>query len=263
MQLLKRFSPILTVIGIQLVVLIGLYLLIQGLWQGFSFSLSLWAKVSIQAAGAVLVSYLFRLPLWWIAIQFIIPFAVVLAIIFDLPTWVYPLTFFALLLFYWNSADERVPLYLSNKTTWKALADLLEEDRLSGDNKPIHFIDLGSGFSGTLVALARQFPRHTFTGAETAPLPYLVSIIRCQISGLDNVHVQRKSLWDADLSRYQWAYAFLSPEPMPRLFKKVISEMPKGSKFISNSFVVPNNPPTDTRILEDRRQTELHIWDIN
>ncbi|WP_419904728.1 hypothetical protein [Kiloniella sp.] len=263
MQLLKRFRPILTAIGLQLLVLIGLLILIQGLWHGFSITLSLWEKVGIQAVGAVLISYIVRLPMWWIFIQFITPFALVLAITFNIPTWVYPLAFFALLMFYWNSADERVPLYLSNKTTWKALGDLLEKDLLNGDSKPIHFIDLGCGFSGTLVTLAKRFPRHTFTGVETAPLPYLVSLIRCQLSGLNNVHIQRKSLWDVDLSNYECCYAFLSPEPMPRLYKKIISEMPKGSNFISNSFTVPEHPPMDTRILDDRRQTELHIWKIN
>ncbi len=266
MQLIKRFRPILTAIGLQLFVLIVLLLLVQGLWYGFAITLSLWAKVSIQSVGAVALSYIFRLRLWWIIIQLVAPFAIVLALIFNVPTWLYPLAFFALLLFYWNSADERVPLYLSNKTTWKALGDILDEDLLESnqqgkDNKPFRFVDLGCGFSGTLVTLARRFPQHNFTGVETAPVPYLVSIIRCWISGLNNVNIQRKSLWSVDLSGYQYVYAFLSPEPMPRLYKKITAEMPGGSKFISNSFNVPESPASKTLILNDRRETELHIWE--
>ena len=153
-------------------------------------------------------------------------------------------------------------MYLSNKTTWKALGDILETGSSTKSDKPIHFIDLGCGFSGTLVALARRFPQHRFTGVETAPLPYLVSLIRCRLSGRDNIDIQRKSLWDVDLSGYNFVYAFLSPEPMPRLYKKITAEMSKGGRFISNSFVVPDFPQNDTRILDDRRQTELHIWDV-
>ncbi|MFD2205569.1 hypothetical protein [Kiloniella antarctica] len=263
MQLLNRFRPILTAIGLQLIVLIGLFLVIQTLWQGFSITLSLWTKVGIQAGGALLLSYIFRLPMWWIIIQFTAPFAIMLAIIFNLPTWLYPLAFFALLLFYWNSADERVPLYLSNKITWKALGDILDTGSSTKSTKPIHFMDLGCGFSGTLVALAKRFPQHHFTGVETAPLPYLVSLIRCLLSGHDNIKIQRKSLWDVDLSKYNYVYAFLSPEPMSRLYKKITAEMPKDGRFISNSFVVPDFPSNDTRILDDRRQTELHIWEIS
>ena len=55
-------------------------------------------------------------------------------------------------------------------------------------------------------------------------------------------------------------YAFLSPEPMPKLWEKIVNEMPSGSVFISNSFAVPNVTPDDIWQLPDARQTILYLY---
>ena len=254
---MKNFLPILIALLAQLIVLVILLALIQGLWHGFQLIFALWPKLLFQMLGAVLLSYLFKLPRWWFLIQLILPIAVVFALSLPAPTWIYPLTFFLLLFFFWNSAHERVPLYLTNKTTNLALGDLLEKEKV-----PINFIDLGCGLAGSLNVLAGRFPQHSFTGIETAPFPYILSKIRCALSGHKNVVILRKNIWDADLSPYQYAYAFLSPEPMPRLFDKVTNEMKHGATFISNSFDVLNSPAPRILDLMDKRQTKLHIWNI-
>jgi hypothetical protein len=67
-------------------------------------------------------------------------------------------------------------------------------------------------------------------------------------------------MWNIDLSEFDVVYAFLSPAPMERLFEKVRREMKPGSIFISNSFMVPGESPTETVEISDRRQTKLLIW---
>jgi hypothetical protein len=62
------------------------------------------------------------------------------------------------------------------------------------------------------------------------------------------------------LSRYDVAYAFLSPQPMPRLYEKVVAEMKPDTLFISNSFVVPDNPADEIAEVDDARETKLHLW---
>ena len=56
--------------------------------------------------------------------------------------------------------------------------------------------------------------------------------------------------------------SFLSPAPMERLFAKAKAEMKPGSLFISNSFHVPNEPPTRIVELDDKRQTQLFVWEL-
>jgi len=252
---IKINSPILIAIIAQLISLAALLAIIQGLLHGFEIILPLWAKILFQAVGAALLSFSFRQARWWILIQLIIPVAVVLALNFNIPSWFYLLGFFILLFFFWNSANERVPLYLSNKATWTALGDLLANEK-----EPIHFIDLGCGLAGTLVALAQRFPQHSFTGVETAPFPYVMSKLRCKISGLDNINILRKNMWDVDLKDFKYTYVFLSPEPMPKLLNKFNNEAKKGAKLISNSFNVTHSPAEDVIVLKDKRRTKLHIW---
>ena len=63
-----------------------------------------------------------------------------------------------------------------------------------------------------------------------------------------------------ELAYYDVVYAFLSPEPMPRLWEKVKDEMLPGSIFVSNSFAVPNIEPSEIWELSDERKTVLYIY---
>jgi len=57
-------------------------------------------------------------------------------------------------------------------------------------------------------------------------------------------------------------YAFLSTEPMSRLWQKVAQEMRPGSVFVSNSFQVPDVEPTSVVVVNDSRQTHLYFYAI-
>lgn len=214
----------------------------------------IWVCV-IAGAFAALMGFITKLPLWWLPINLVFPVAIYSTLAADLPSWIFLAGFVILALFYWNSAGDRVPLYLSNTTTWNALSSLVSD-------RPGPFIDMGCGFAGPLFFLANSYPDRQFVGVESAPFPYLVARLRKLISPLNNVDIVYKDLWQTDLSCYQTVYAFLSPAPMQKLFEKVIQEMPSDSLFISNSFTVPSESATRTMELDDRRKTKLHIWEI-
>lgn len=192
---------------------------------------------------------------WWRGINLFFPAAVYTAMTLAIPGWVFLFLFVVLAAVYWNSA-RGVPLYLTNRTTWAGLADLLPE-------KPaMKFADLGCGIGGTLGYLADARPDGTFTGIESAPIPMAIAKLRMLFSRKRNVQLRYADMWGLDLSEFDMVYTFLSPAPMERLFEKVQREMKPGSIFISNSFHVPAVTPTRMVEIADRRKTKLLVWKI-
>ena len=230
-----------------------------------AFGLVAWFGIRLDlffvlAAGGTIAAWLgeryLRLPRWWIPAQMAMPPAAALISSLDLPTWIYLAGFFVLLTLYWNAARGRVPLYLTNEVTRQALNDLLPE-------KPrLRFLDLGHGFGGTVLALADARPQQSFTGIESAPLPFVISRLRSLFAGAPNARLDYGDFWKRDLRPYDVVYAFLSPVPMQALYAKARAELSPGSLLISNSFPIPERAADDVRILGDRRGTRLFVYRI-
>ena len=209
-------------------------------------------------AQAMLTSYFSRRleqPKWWSYIHLVFPVGLYIGLHTDIAPEFYLAVFVLLVSVFWNTRKDRVPLYLSNKTTQKGLHDYIFHNV---DKAPMKLLDAGAGIGSIAKNLAS--PIVVTTGIETAPLPYLVAKLRCWLN--PNVTIIRDDLWKHDLSQYDVVYTFLSPEPMPRLWQKVKNEMQAGSIFISNSFPVPDVEPTEIVKLNDRRQTQLYIYKI-
>jgi SAM-dependent methyltransferase len=170
---------------------------------------------------------------------------------------VYGSVFGLLLLVYWSTFRTRVPLYLSNAATWRAIEALLPA---SDATRPLRFIDLGCGLGGLLSYLAARRPHDRFIGVELAPLPALISALR--LARYPHCSVHWRSFWKIDLSETDVAFAFLSPVPMSALWQKAVAEMHEGTLFISSSFGVPGQPPDRTVTVADSRQTLLLIWNM-
>jgi len=170
------------------------------------------------------------------------------------PMWVYPSAFGVIFLFYTNTLFERVPLYLSNRTTWAALAECLDSHPIGIKKRPT-FVDLGCGLGGMVAYLARTHPQWVVVGVETAPGPYLIAKVRTALQ--TNAHIRFQSLWSVDLRAFDMAYAFLSPAPMARLCAKVKAQMPANALFISNSFWAEGVPFDGEIFVNDGRKTRL------
>ena len=211
----------------------------------------------VQGGLAGWLGHRFGLERWWLPVQLLFAPALALGMWLSPPSWIYPAAFVGLVLVYWNSAGERVPLYLTNRATWAALAGLLPA------KADLVFVDIGCGFGGVIAFLARSRPQGRFYGIESAPVPFAVSWLRLKLCGPPNARLIYGDYWKADLSRYDVVYCFLSPAPMPDLYRKVRAEMRPGSVFISNSFEVPDFPADEIVTVNDRRRTRLHVWRIN
>ncbi|MEK7245502.1 MAG: class I SAM-dependent methyltransferase [Pseudomonadota bacterium] len=223
-----------------------------------------------QGVAAAVVGTRFQLARWWIPLNLALPPAAGLALMLGLPGWVYLALFAALLLFYWNTARGRVPLYLSGRRAKEELARLLpaRPDRgatydARGDSPAragVRFLDLGSGFGGTVLALAAKHGEGEFVGIESAPLPFALSWLRTTFSGLPQARVVHGDFWKLDLAGFDLVYAFLSPAPMAELFRKARAEMTPGSLFVSNTFEVPGETPERSVELNDWRRGRLLVW---
>lgn len=205
--------------------------------------------LALHSGLAVLWSIWLQLPRWWWPFQaLLLPTALALLRL-ELPPWIFLLVFLLMLLVYWNAGGDRVPLYLSSRATWEAVAGLLPAG-------PLVFVDLGCGLGGLLGYLAGRRPEARFCGVESAPLPFLASWLR--LRSRPNCQVRRADLWQVDLAQFSVVYCFLSPEPMAELWRKARAELPPGALFISNSFAVPGVSPDFTVEVGGRQR--LLVW---
>lgn len=211
----------------------------------------LWPAVLAQGALAAVFSARLGFAVWWWWIQLTIPVALYVALQWQLDALWGLLGFVLLWLFFANSGRERVPLFLTNATTRKALKSLIKR------RQKVRFVDLGCGLGNNVVFMAQQVNVTRSVGVETAPLPFLLAKL---YTGLRGGEVYAQSLWNTDLGDYDLVYAFLSSEPMPRLWQKVVEEMRPGTVFVSNSFAVPEVVPSEVWQLDDKRATRLYIY---
>lgn len=207
---------------------------------------------------AATLSHFGGLARWWLIIQFLFAPALVLMLSLDIPSGFFLAAFLVLLVVYWSTFRTQVPLYLSSNKVWRALETQLPSP--AAEQEGFRFIDLGSGLGGVLAHLATVRPDGYYSGVESAPLPFLWSWLRIRLGGYRNYDVKWTSLWNCNLAQYDVVFAYLSPVPMQRLWRKARAEMRPGTIFISSTFAVPEQAPHQTVQVDDLHQSRLLIW---
>lgn len=190
----------------------------------------------VQGAIAALLARLRGMAPWWLFIQLLFPFAVIVGIAFRLPSWIYLSAFLALLGLYWTTFRTQVPYYPSTLEVWKSV------DALMPIGQPVRFVDIGSGFGGLVMHLAQSRGDGIFSGIEAAPLPWLVSMLRALVKR----SAARFSCGDyasLNFADYDVVFAYLSPAAMPALWDKARAEMRHGALLLSYEFTVPGIEP--------------------
>jgi len=95
-------------------------------------------------------------------------------------------------------------------------------------------------------------------GVELSPLSWLFSKWRAR--GHASVDLRWGSFWQTSLAPYDVVYAYLSPVPMARLWRKARREMRPGTLLVSNQFAVPGVAPSRVLPVGGRRNTSLYVW---
>jgi SAM-dependent methyltransferase len=217
-----------------------------------------WAGAAILCGALAAVgAALLRMDRWWILLQALFVPALFMTMTLGWPPWVFLSMFAAVALLFWSTVRSRVPLYLSGLRTWEAVATCLPGPTAE---RILRCADLGSGFGGLLLHLARRRGDMQFEGFELAPLPVAVSSLRVRFSGQTNLRIRWCSFWSQDLSRFDLVFAFLSPVPMSDLWRKARREMRPGAMLVSCAFAVPDVEPERVIELGGARQTRLYVY---
>lgn len=211
--------------------------------------ISLIGALLLQATLVVLLSYWCGLAIWWLAIQFLFPFALIGTLALALPPIFFFILFLLFLGLYWSTFRTQVPYFPSTRATWELVAGLLPQD------KPIKFIDIGCGFGGLVLYLAARRTESRFFGIEIAPIPWLISSLRGQRGQfLLGDYAKR------DFSQFDVVFAFLSPVAMPDLWIKARREMRPGSLLLSYEFAIPGAIPDI--VVNDPRNVMIYGWQL-
>jgi hypothetical protein len=207
----------------------------------------------IEGPLAAVLGFLARLPLWWAPINLVFFPVLFAALGLEIAPGLVLAAF--LVLYSLNSAAwrQRVPLFASGVRTARQVAGLLPRGR------GVRVIDLGCGGGGLLRALSAARPDGVYHGVELSPLPFLVGRLRGWFSG-GAFSVRWGDLWICDLSQYDVVYAYLSPQPMERLWAKASREMRPGTLFISKGFAVPGAEASLTLATGERMDPALYVW---
>lgn len=217
--------------------------------------LALMPAAFIQGGIAAALGLRLGLASWWLPIHLLFFPVVVWAQTFSIaPAW-FLAAFLLLFLVYWSAFRSQVPLYLSSRKAWAAVAGLLPEK--SG----FAMLDLGAGLGGMLAYLSLRRPDGQFYGMEIAPLPFALAWLRRTLRR-GAYRIGWGDFWPHSLASYDVVYAYLSPVPMARLWQKAGSEMPPGSCLISNTFPVPGVQPDEIIELDDFHRSRLYVYRI-
>lgn len=215
---------------------------------------SLYFFVFAQAAFAAFFSFVRGMDWWWWVIQFFFPILAIIFLTFEIPSHYYLIAFVFLGLLYWTTFRTQVPYFPSKPTLLPVVLRLLDRE------KPVRFVDVGSGLGGLLIQLSVVREDAHFVGIEIAPLPWLISWVRTKIFN-SKVQFLFGSYENADFSAYDVVFAYLSPAAMPALWVKVKSEMSPGSLLLSYEFLIPDVKP-DLCVKMAVNEPNLYVWRI-
>lgn len=218
-----------------------------------------WGLLAIATGFcAGLLSAVSRQRLWWTFIHAVfVPLAWYVSTLRIPPGW-FLLAFLSMWLLYRGALNGRIPLYLSNRHCADALI------ALSREHQSHAMLDLGAGFASVVRRLALARPDMHCSGIENAPLTWLIGWLNLRCRGIMHSTCDWRygSLWNCSLSEFDLVYCFLSPEPMPDLWRKACLEMPPGSLLVSNSFPVPDIQPCKIIEVDDRRGSTLYCYQL-
>ncbi len=131
-------------------------------------------------------------------------------------------------------------------------------DRLAGG--PI--FELGSGWGGLALALARRYPSSPVRAFEVSLLPWAFSYVRQLAGGPANLRFHLKNFSSADLGDAALVVCYLPGPAMEKLKPKLMAELPAGALVLSNTFALRGWDAIDVRTAPDAHASQVYLYRV-
>lgn len=142
----------------------------------------------------------------------------------------------------------------SSRRARRAIMDLLP----AAAGGPI--FELGAGWGGLALELARRYPDSAVLALERSPLPWLVCRLRAWRA--TNLEVWRVDFHRVPLADAALLVCYLYPGAMARLAPKLAAELRPAALVVSNGFAVPGWRPAAIRPVDDLFGTSVYLYSI-
>jgi len=129
--------------------------------------------------------------------------------------------------------------------------------QLAEPEGPGPIFELGCGWGGLAVALARTHPERQVVGYEISLLPWAFSSLRARLEGLENLRIVRQDFLEVDLSVGALLVCFLYPKGMQQLAGRLEGKFPV---VVSNTFALPGWQQDAALELGDRYCTRVYRY---
>ncbi len=154
----------------------------------------------------------------------------------------------------WDAARLGIGPVPTVRSVRAALLTVLPADA-SGD-----WHELGAGFGGLAVAIARARPSLRLVAWEAALVPWLVLRARVALRGPTNLSVRRGDFFEGDLRGASGVVCYLFTGAMQRLGPKLRAELGPGAVVLSHTFALPDWKPERTVHAADLYRTPVYRY---
>ena len=122
--------------------------------------------------------------------------------------------------------------------------------------------ELGSGWGGLALSLARRYPDNTVIALEASPLPCMVSSLRRWLSGSENLTIQFANFLDRPLGDAAMVVCYLQGDTMARLRTKFETELPPGTNVLTHTFQIAGWQPYLIYEADDIYRTPIYLYEM-
>ena len=127
-------------------------------------------------------------------------------------------------------------------------------------------VELGAGWGGLALALARHYPAARVDAYELAPLPWAVCALRARLAGLGprgggRLAVRRADFLAASLADARLVVCYLAPGIMAALRPRLEAMLAPGAVVVSSTFAVPGWRPAAVHRAADWQRSPVYVYE--
>lgn len=95
-------------------------------------------------------------------------------------------------------------------------------------------LDLGSGNGQLTLNIAQAFPEARVVGVELSLVPWLISVLRQRMAGVENLRYERADFWSYDCSQVDAVVTYLTENVIEKVGGKLKRELKPGALILAN-----------------------------